>query len=890
MSRVWVTSGRWPDLHMLPTETIRADHLSARPGRRFSGSFWTCPIDRAFKALDSQPSGLSTSQATRRLGEEGPNLVSTKRHQSLLIKALRRIGEPLTAILLLSAAVSGSAGDWQSFIIIVLIVSFSIVLDIYQEHEAESAIDALKKSVAVRASVLRDGRFVELPVKEIVRGDIVQLRAGDLVPADGFVVSGRNTLVAEASLTGEPYPSEKKAGDCTTTLIAEAHNALFAGTSVVGGDAVMLVAETGAATTFGAIAASLQAKEPMTAFERGVHRLGMLILRLTAFLVLFVVLTQLARHGLSLQSFMFAVALAVGLTPELLPMIMTVTLARGAIRMAKRQVVVKRLSAIHDLGGMNVLCTDKTGTLTEAKISLVETIGIDGQRDDNVARLARLNCQFASGARSNLDDAVLAAVAPAEREWTLIDDAPFDFERRRSSVLVAQDGSRQIITKGAPEMMLALCTRVELDDGTVALLDEARRTTIQSLLERKGQQGLRLLGIARRDMADTRSKISPDDETDMTFVGCALFVDPPKESATGAVEKLRNAGIPVKIISGDAAPVVLNLVKILKLPAKGLLTGDEVRTLSDTALADKVAAVDLFVRVSPEQKGRIVRALRRRGFTVGFLGDGINDATAIHAADVGLSVDGGTEVARDAADIILLRPDLNVLADGVAEGRRTYANIMKYVRMGTSSNFGNMLSMALASLLLPFLPLTPLQILLNNLLYDLSEIGIPFDDADEKVLSRPQTWDISSVLGFTLIMGPLSSLFDLGTFLVLTSVFHVDVDVFRTAWFVESIATQILVIFIIRTASPIWVSRPNRMLTTSSLGALAIALFVALSPLGHFAGFVSLPPSVLATIAAVTAVYLMAAEAVKPYALYWAPKFPAFLGFGGIRRDFQRFG
>lgn len=834
--------------------------------------FWTEPVETAFQLLASGPGGLRDEDAAERLAKDGPNLIGASSHPSLAAKALRRVGEPLTAILLLSAAISGTAGDWQSFFIIVLIVALSIVLDLYQEQKAETAIDALKRSVAVTATVLRGERPVEISVKDIVRGDIVKLRAGDLVPADGIIVTSRNALTNEASLTGEPYPCEKRAGVGTSAVIADAYNALFAGTSVVSGEATMLVMATGGATMFGAIAASVAAREPMTAFERGVHRLGMLILRLTAFLVLFVLLTQLVRHGLSLQSFMFAVALAVGLTPELLPMIMTVTLARGALRMAAQQVVVKRLSAIHDLGAMNVLCTDKTGTLTEAKIALVECVGVDGRRSESVAKLIRLNSQFASGVRSNLDDAVIAALPPADASWTFLDDAPFDFERRRSSVLVAHEGKRQLIVKGAPEMLAARCSKIELAGGTVQPLDQARRAELDRLFEAKALQGLRLLGVAQRDVDADHATAHPDDETDLTFIGCASFLDPPKKSATAAVAKLRSAGISVKIISGDSAPVVLNLVKQLHLPARGILSGDELDDISEVALIEKVASVDLFVRVSPEQKGRIVRALRMRGFTVGFLGDGINDATAIHAADVGLSVEGGTDVARDAADIILLQPDLGVLADGVAEGRRTYANIMKYVRMGTSSNFGNMLSMALASLILPFLPLMPLQILINNLLYDLSEIGIPFDSADDCTLSRPQTWDIGSVLGFTLIMGPLSSLFDLGTFLMLSLVFKVDADVFRTAWFVESIATQILVIFVIRTSKPFWRSRPNGILAASSIGALAIALIIALTPLGHVVGFVPLPAAILAAIGAITVTYLAAAETLKPYALKWSPK------------------
>ncbi|MGD9804317.1 MAG: magnesium-translocating P-type ATPase [Hyphomicrobiaceae bacterium] len=770
-------------------------------------------------------------------------------------------------MLLIAAAISGLTGDSQSFVIILVIIAFSVVLDIVQEQKAEAAIDALQHSVAVTAAVRRDGRVIERPVRDIVPGDIVDLRGGDLVPADGVVLASRGALVNEAILTGEPYPAEKRPHPINSPTPADASNALFGGTSIVGGLATMLVVATGGATRFGAIAALVQEKAAPTAFERGIHSLGVLILRLTGFLVLFVLLTQLVRHGLSLESFLFAVALAVGLTPELLPMIMTVTLSRGAVRMAARQVVVKRLSAIHDLGAMDVLCTDKTGTLTEAKIVHIGGFGIDGAESLRATQLACLNSRFASGMRSSLDEALLAASSAEDAECRFVDDVPFDFDRRRASVLVELGGERQVLTKGAPETLLALCVSAELADGSVAPLDTLMRARIEALLDTKGREGLRLLGVARRVVAKNCEKVTSADERDLVFVGCAAFVDPPKASVTDAVNRLRQAGVRVKIISGDAAPVVLHLVEVLNFPAAGLATGEDIADLSETALAVLVEEVDLFVRVSPEQKSRIVRALRRRGHTVGFLGDGINDAPAIHVADVGISVDGGTDVARQAADIIMLAPDLGVLADGIAEGRRTYANIMKYVRMGTSSNFGNMLSMALASLALPFLPLAPLQILLNNLLYDISEIGIPFDDADKEDIALPMAWDMGSVLRFTLIMGPLSSVFDIATFALLHAGFGADVAVFRTAWFIESIVTQILVIFIIRSAKPLWMSRPHPTLVASSLGALAVALLLALTPIGRVFDFVPLPPLLLIAIAVIGVVYLAMAEGLKRIAM-----------------------
>jgi len=830
-----------------------------------AATFWVGDIAAALARLNTTPQGLSTVEAAARLARYGANSAAGATRVNVATKLLRRLTEPLIAILLLAAIVSGATGDWTSCAIIVAIVLCSTGLDIFQEQKAEAIVDALQHSVAVTATVLRDGISGEIPVADVVPGDIVSLRGGDLVPADGIVLSSVEALADEAVLTGEPYAVEKQAGSCAVTSVAGAFNALFAGTSLIGGEAKMLVMATGGATRFGGIASSLRAKVPPTAFERGVHALGMLILRLTGFLVLFVLLAQLMRQGLNLESFLFAVALAVGLTPELLPMITTVTLARGGERMAKKKVVVKRLSAIHDLGAVDVLCTDKTGTLTEARIMLAGSFGPDGAEDPRAVELLRRNSRFARGLRSSLDEAALAG-APADDGWSLVDDAPFDFQRRRCSVLVTDGSARQMITKGAPEALLALCSKVEADGAVLPMTDEVRKR-LTGLVDAKGAAGFRLLAVACRDLPADKQEIGPVDETDLTFVGCTAFLDPPKASAGATVARLAAAGVRVKVISGDAQPVVEHVVATLHLPAKGVLTGDDVARLSDVALARRVDAVDLFVRMSPQQKSRIVMALRHRGHTVGFMGDGINDAPAIHAADIGISVEGGTDVAREAADIILLAPDLGLVADGVAEGRRTYANIMKYVRMGTSSNFGNMLSMAAASMFLPFLPLAPLQVLLNNLLYDLSEIGIPFDAADPEELARPKTWNMHSVLRFTLVMGPLSSLFDLLTFTWLALGLHADVPTFRTAWFVESIATQILVIFVIRTTGPAWRSRPDRVLVVTSLGGLALALLVSLTPIGSAIGFGHLQPLVLLGIGAISLAYLVAAEALKRFGL-----------------------
>jgi P-type Mg2+ transporter len=846
--------------------------LPSGPVKTTAEPFWQDEPADLMARLGSSPQGLSSEEAARKLAHLGPNVAITRSSANLATKLLRRLAEPLIAILLLAALVSGVTGDWQSCTIIVIIILASTVLDLLQEHKAEAIIAALRHSVAVTAAVLRDGTPAERPVAEIVPGDVVVLKGGDLVPADGIVLASSAALADEAALTGEPYAVEKRAGRCESAIPAEAFSALFSGTSLVGGEARLLVVATGAATRFGGIATSLRSTAPPAAFERGVHALGMLILRLTGFLVLFVMLVQLVRNGLTLEGFLFAVALAVGLTPELLPMITTVTLARGGERMAKRHVVVKRLSAIHDLGAIDVLCTDKTGTLTEAKIALNSAFGPEGEEAPRVLELLRRNSRFARGVRSSLDEAALAGDSGAGDGWSLIDDAPFDFQRRRASVLVTDGTRHQMITKGAPEALLALCSGVEAQNGAVMPLATDLRAQLQSLIDSKGADGLRLLAVASRDMPADCTAIAPSDESGLAFVGCAAFVDPPKASAAAAVARLVAAGIRVKIISGDARPVVEHVVGALKLDARGIVSGDEISRLSDTALARRTRSADLFVRVSPEQKSRIVEALRRSGHTVGFMGDGINDAPAIHAADVGISVDGGTEVAREAADIILLTPDLGLVADGVAEGRRTYVNIMKYVRMGTSSNFGNMLSMAAASVFLPFLPLAPLQVLLNNLIYDLSEIGIPFDSADVEDLARPKAWDMRSVLRFTLVMGPLSSMFDIAIFAWLELWAHADVTTFRTAWFIESIATQILVIFVIRTGGPVWLSRPDRLLVATSLGGLLLALLVALTPIGAFMGFGALGPAILASIALVSLAYLGCAEGLKRFALAPMPR------------------
>ncbi|MGZ8373155.1 MAG: magnesium-translocating P-type ATPase [Rhodoplanes sp.] len=830
--------------------------------------FWTAPADDLLARLSTTPQGLSAAEAARRLAEHGPNAVAETERRRILARIGHRLIDPLIAILMVAGFVSGLTGDFASAAIIFVILAGSITLEVVQEHNAEEAAEALKRSVAVCAAVRRDGVAARIPVEDIVPGDIVELAAGDLVPADGIVLASHAAHTNESLLTGEPYPVEKRPGPCSAVYPAEAYNSLFSGTALVSGESTMLVVATGASTRFGGIAAALQSDRPPTQFERGLHSFGVLILRLTVFLVLFVLLTHLAFHRPVLESFLFAVALAVGLTPELLPMIMTVTLSRGAVRMARRKVVVKRLAAIHDLGAMDVLCTDKTGTLTEARITLIGHQGVDGAERPRVLELAAVNSRFETGIKSPLDDAILDHARELELpDWRRIADVPFDFERRRVSVLAERGGTRTLIVKGAPEEIFERSAAVEAADGTVRPFDAAAKAQVEALYDERLKQGFRCLAVAWRDFPRERDRPRPEDENGLTFAGLCVFADPPKASAADGIARLERAGIRVKIVSGDAPATVRHVVEALKIPAHGLLTGTEIDRLSDHALAGKVQRTDLFARVSPDQKTRIIRALQARGHAVGFIGDGINDAPAIRAADAGLAVEGATDVARAAADLILLAPDLGVVADGVAEGRRTYANIMKYVRMGTSSNFGNMVSMAVASLFIPFLPLTPIQVLLNNLLYDLSETGIPFDRVDEPDLAHPHAWRMADLVRFTLIMGPLSSLFDLAIFVLLLKGFGAAPDLFRTAWFVESMATQILVIFLIRTAGPAWTSRPHPALVATSLSALAAAILLAASPAGAVFGFTALPWPVVLAIAGLVLAYLAGAEYLKRFAV-----------------------
>ncbi|MEO8153674.1 MAG: magnesium-translocating P-type ATPase [Rhizobacter sp.] len=826
-------------------------------------TFWNATTDSLCADLQCTPSGLSSVEAERRLADHGPNSDAIGAKQGPGRAVLRRLLEPLSLILLAAGLISVLTGDAIGGSIIVAILAISIGLDTVQEGQAIKAADVLRRSVALQAEVKRDGSFRQIGVEGVVPGDVLRVRAGDIVPADAIVLESTAFTAGEAALTGEPYPVEKRPGMVSGASPGEASNALFRGSVAQTGEAIALVVCTGRATVFGAAASSLAEAEAPSPFQRDLREFGLATARLTLALVLIVLAVRLLLGRQVMDSLMFAVALAVGLTPELLPMITTVTLSRGAMRLARRKVIVKRLAAIHDLGAMTVLCTDKTGTLTSAEITLALSLGPGGEPEPRVARLAAIAASL-GGDRGALDAALAQASPDAAAGWSLKGRRAFDFSRRVGSVVVDGPQGLQLIVKGAPEAVLALCTQQRLATGLVAL-GAPEREAVAERIRAHANEGLRCVAVATRVWQGPPRGVEVVDETELVFEGLCAFADPPKASAAAAIAQLAKAGIRLKILSGDDPAVVKRLAGLVGLKANKVLSGADIAHLSDEALAVQARSVDAYGRLAPDQKSRIIKALQARGAVVGFLGDGINDAPALKVADIGLSVEGATGVAQVAADIILLDSDLAVVAGGVEEGRRTFVNIMKYVRMGASSNFGNMLSMAVASMALPFLPMLPIQILLNNLLYDLSEVGIPFDSVRPEATARPQVWDMKGLIRFAGMMGPLSSLFDLLTFGVMWWVFRAAAAEFQTAWFLESMATQILVIFLIRTNGRPWKDRPHPGLVLSTLAALLVAMVLPFTPAGAWFGFQPPPLGMLAAIAGIVGAYLVCVELLKPF-------------------------
>lgn len=819
--------------------------------------------------LDTSPEGISSQEAERRLVLYGPNDVTADKRKPSWVRFLQRFRNPLVIILLVASAISAATGDVASFAIVVVIVMLSVVMDFIQETRAQNAVDALRRQVALRAQTIRDGRETTLLVSQLVPGDVVQLSAGDLVPADGRLLVVRDFFVNQALLTGEPYPVEKHSADAVMPVsdLNDAANAAFAGTSVVSGTATLLVCRTGRATVLGQLADTLIGKPPPAAFERGLRQFSNLILWITLVLLIFVLGESTMFHRPWLESLMFALALAVGLTPEMLPMILTVTLAHGAVRLARQRVIVKHLAAIYNLGAMDVLCTDKTGTLTEARIELMRHINASGAESERVFELAYLNSHFETGLKSALDQAILDHGHFDVEAWRKLDEVPFDFERRRVSVLLEKDGQRLLIVKGAPEDVLRLSTSVELADGAPTPLTADLRRDLDAGFQQLGTDGFRALAIATRSVAPDHKTAVVTDEAELVFAGFAVFLDPPKASSASAVRSLADSGVAIKVLTGDNERVTCHICGQLGLPAPDVMTGDELSSIGDEALIGRLPRVNLFCRITPQQKLRVLLALKRMGQTVGFLGDGINDAPALHSADVGISVDSAADVAKAAAEIILLDKNLAVLHEGVVEGRRTVVNVDKYILMASSANFGNIVTMALAGLFLPFLPLLPIQVLLTNLLYDFAQTGLPVDRVDDEAIERPVHWEIRFIERFMLTVAPVSTLFDLITFGVLIFIFHAEVALFRTGWFIESLVTQVLMIFSVRTHRHLFASRPHKLVIVLAIGTSVLTMALPFLPIGAWFQFVVPPPAYFGFLLVVVAGFLIMIEPVKQ-ALY----------------------
>jgi Mg2+-importing ATPase len=833
--------------------------------------YWSRDVAELSTALGSGSGGLSAEKAAEQLRQVGPNSVEDASHLSALHLLLRQFQSPLVLILIFAALISLALRDRVDAIIILAIVLGSSLLGFYQEYRASAAVEELKRRLELTCRVVRNGVEQTLPVSSIVPGDVIMLSAGNLIPADGLLIEATDFMVNEASLTGESFPVEKQPGIVPPeTPVAGRTNSVYLGASVQSGKAKMLAVETGSRTAFGAIAARLRARPPQTDFERGIQQFSYMLIRVMIAVVLFVLTVNLLLHRPLIASLLFAVALAVGLTPELMPAIISVTLSAGARAMAKQGVIVRRLNAIENLGSMDIFCTDKTGTLTEGVIVLQDATDADGRTSTRIRQFAFLNAAFESGIDNPLDAALITVGKSAGLTTTgyrKIDEIPYDFQRKRLTIVLAADGDAAqhlLVTKGAFDNVLAICSSVDHDGVNVPLTTDARKQ-LEAFYQAKGEAGFRVLAVATRKVA-AKDRYSYGDEGGMTFAGFLVFFDPPKSDVQKTLRDLTSLGIHVKVISGDNRHVTAHLAEVVGLDPKSMLAGDELAKLKDEALWQRAPLTDLFVEVDPQQKERIILALQRTGHAVGYLGDGINDAPALHAADVGISVDQAVDVARESADIILLKPDLDVLRQGVEDGRRTFANTLKYINITNSASFGNMVSMALGTPLLPFLPMTATQILLENFLSDLPSITISTDNVDAETVKSPERWQIKDVKRFMIVFGLISSVFDLLTFAILLLVFHAGAAVFQTTWFVISLLTEVAVVLVLRTNGPAFKSKPSRMLLWSSIAMSVFSL--AIPYLGSFAsafGFVPLSTLQMGVVLVIVAGYIAATEGVKAW-------------------------
>jgi Mg2+-importing ATPase len=833
--------------------------------------------DTVLKELGSQLAGLNQAEADSRLKQVGTNEIAREKRQSVLMRLLVNIKNPLVLLLLALGVLSYLTGDLKATLVIFAMVVLSVVLRFFQEMRADNAAAKLQAMVSNKATLVRDGKEEEVPLKLLVPGDIIRLAAGDMVPADVRVLSAKDLFLNQAALTGEALPVEKKAAPATTDVQnpLDLPNLCFLGSNVESGSATAVVVLTGGRTYFGSLAASIVGQRQPTSFDLGVNKFTWLMIRFIAVMVPLVFLINgLSKHNW-LEAFLFAMAVAVGLTPEMLPMIVTVNLSKGALAMARKKVIVKRLNAIQNFGAMDMLCTDKTGTLTQGKIVLEKHLDAEGDPSEKVLQFGYLNSYYHTGLKNLLDEAILEHKElrehlKADEKYHKIDEIPFDFVRRRMSVVVEDDtGLNTLICKGAVEEVLNLCTRVEVKGEVIEVLPEhdAKR---RQLADDLNGQGFRVIALAYKQMPGGSDEpvYSVKDESDLILLGFLAFLDPPKDTATEALKRLHSLNVDVKVLTGDNEIITAYICKQVGMPVEHLLLGSQIETMSETELAEAASATSVFARLAPAHKERIIRALQSKGHVLGFMGDGINDAPALKAADVGISVDSAVDIAKESSDIILLENSLLVLEQGVLEGRRVFGNIVKYIKMAASSNFGNMFSVVGASAFLPFLPMLPIQVLTNNLLYDFSQTTIPTDQVDADWLTQPRQWKIGKLLRFILFIGPISSIFDYLTFFLMLYIFNCwhNPALFHTGWFVESLFTQTLIIHVIRTNKipfiQSWASWP---LILTSLIIVAAGAWLTVSPLANTLGFVPLPPLFWLYLAIMLLGYALLTQLVKTW-------------------------
>lgn len=832
-------------------------------------TYWSVPAARLFAELRSSAGGLSQTEAQQRLLRFGANSIQAGDPTKGWHLLLSQFRSPLVLILVFAAVISALAGEWPDAVIVLAVVIGSSLLGFVQEYRANDAIEKLRSRILIKSNVLRDGQPRELPSREITPGDVVLLSAGSLIPADGIVLEANDLFVNQAVLTGEVYPVEKKPGHVATDAsLMERLNCVFMGTSVRSGTARVLIVRTAKATVFGQIAERLTLRPTETEFERGVQRFGYLLTRVMMVMVIVVLAVNLVRERPAIDSLLFALALAVGLTPELLPAIISITLAHGAQRMSKRGVIVRKLNAIENFGSMDLLCTDKTGTLTEGVVGVKAALDAEGEPSDEVLRCAFLNAHYQSGLINPLDEAIQAYGSQVGLDVSgerKIGEIPYDFIRKRLSVIVADaQGARSLVMKGALANVLETCSTVS-DAGGVSPLDEAKRRAIDQRFHLWSEQGFRVLGVATTPIDTRTDSYSRADERGLRFAGFLLFFDPPKADVAQTIQDLGKLGVGLKLITGDNRLVARHVADAVNLPTGKLLTGKELNGMADEALWHAAQHTAIFAEVDPNQKERIIRALQKTGHVVGYMGDGINDAPALLAADIGISVSTAVDVAKDASDLVLLENDLDILRDGIEEGRRTFANTLKYILTTISANFGNMFSMAAASMFLPFLPLLASQILLNNFLSDIPGTMIAGDNVDPEWLAKPRRWDNRFIRRYMVLFGLVSSIFDFLTFGVLLYLFQATAAEFRTGWFIESLMTELVIALVVRTRRVFYRSRPGKLLLISTLGVIGLTLVLPYLPSNSLFGFVPLPAPLMLALIGLTVLYVLAAELAKKY-------------------------